>query len=290
MITPNSFSLLFLMLLVSAQLTYGQHTILWKVTDTTTHKTSVLLGTYHLFGNSFIDSIPEIKAYLYASEIAIFEALDDKGKTTETINKRKDTNIRTALGKKTYSELSQLTQAWAVDLHKLSPAELRWKLDQEYARLSCNTVKQTDKWDHMDNYLEFLATEKGIAVYGFETYAEQVELINQEYQSPDWKQEKKTIKYLMKLLSGSKAEKDNCAFTHQYRNFELAYQFESECPLEVLLIERNAKWMKEIPGMIRERNCFIAVGLLHLYYNCGLLEQLRTEGFIIEPITLTPHD
>lgn len=290
MINHTCFPLLFLMVFASAQLSYGQHTILWRVTDTTTHKTSVLLGTYHLFGNSFVDSIPEIKEYLHASEIAIFEALDDQGKTTEKINKREETNIRAGLGKKTYSELTELAEAWAVDLHKLSPAELRWKLNQEYIKVSCNTVQQTDKWDHMDNYLEFLASEKGIEVYGFETYAEQVALINKEYQSPDWKQEKKRIKYLIKLLSGSTIEKDKCAFTHKYRNYEFDYQFEGDCPHEVLLTERNAEWMKEIPGLIRERNCFIAVGLLHLFYNCGLLEQLRQEGFTVEPIALTPHD
>ncbi|QAA80835.1 hypothetical protein EI546_03415 [Aequorivita sp. H23M31] len=36
-----------------------------------------------------------------------------------------------------------------------------------------------------------------------------------------------------------------------------------------------------------EKNCFIAVGLLHLYGQCGLIVQLRERGYVVEHISLS---
>ena len=46
------------------QLIMSQNTILWKVNDTVNNKSSYIVGTFHQFGNSFVDSIPEIKQSL----------------------------------------------------------------------------------------------------------------------------------------------------------------------------------------------------------------------------------
>lgn len=43
---------------------FAQNTILWRITDTINDKQSFLLGSYHDMGNSFIDSIPEIRENL----------------------------------------------------------------------------------------------------------------------------------------------------------------------------------------------------------------------------------
>ncbi len=42
--------------------------------------------------------------------------------------------------------------------------------------------------------------------------------------------------------------------------------------------------MKLLSAKIKENNCFIAVGLAHLYQKYGLIEQLKNEGFIISEI------
>lgn len=64
-------------LLVVHQNVLAQNTILWSV-KSYTGKESYLLGTYHQMGNSFIDSLPEIKNALINSEVAIFESTNQK--------------------------------------------------------------------------------------------------------------------------------------------------------------------------------------------------------------------
>ena len=70
--------IIIILLLTITQISFGQNTILWKITDTINNRTSIILGTFHQFGNSFVDSIPEIKENLYNSELAIFESIDNK--------------------------------------------------------------------------------------------------------------------------------------------------------------------------------------------------------------------
>jgi uncharacterized protein YbaP (TraB family) len=43
---------------------------------------------------------------------------------------------------------------------------------------------------------------------------------------------------------------------------------------------------KKLTNLLKENDCFVAVGLAHLMMECGLIQALRNEGFIIEPITI----
>lgn len=278
------------LLLTIAQLSFGQKTILWKVTDTLNNKTSAIVGTFHQFGNSFVDSIPKLKELLYQSEIAVFEALDDHGKFRQVINSRPDTDIEKKLKNKTYRELVELSKNWEINIKKFRPIELRYKLEQEYAKSKCKTVKETDTWDHFDNYLQFLATKNKIDVLGLESFDEQIDFISEEHKSPIWKKEKKAIQYLIEQLNSPVYNKSKCALADNYRKFNLDYRFESDCMMEVLLKERNDNWMKTLPNLLRKKNCFIAVGLFHLYNSCGLLEQLKAKGFLVEPIDIITNN
>ncbi len=282
------FSVLILGLL--SQVFFGQKTILWKITDTINSNTSYMVGTFHQFGNSFVDSIPEIKESLYASDLAIFESVDKVNKTRIMINSReKSLEIKKRLKKKDYQLLLKLSKDWEVDIHKVKPIELRWKLQQEFMKIKCNTVQKNDKWDHFDNYLISLAEEKSIETFGLETDEEQLNLINREYDSPSWKDEKKRISYLLNQLDRDDFNRDRCNFATKYRNYDLDYKLDIACKSNILIKERNDNWMQVLPGLLRENKCFIAVGLLHLYNTCGLLEQLKNNGFIVEPIVLVDN-
>lgn len=53
---------------------------------------------------------------------------------------------------------------------------------------------------------------------------------------------------------------------------------------EALLFNRNDNWMKQLPAMMADRPCFIAVGALHLAGERGLVAQLRKLGYTVEPM------
>lgn len=265
----------------------AQNTILWKVSDTINQKTSYIVGTFHQFGNSFVDSIPELQQALLASELAIFESISNAESTRKIINAREATDgIDRYLKKRDLQKLHTIATNWKVDLYKLKPLELRWKLQQEFQKIQCETVKPSDTWDHFDNYLIHIAQTNKIPVLGLETDSLQLEFISQENKDPTWKQERKIISVFIDQLTTNKPNMDFCIFTDKYRKFELDYKFEDDCPDNILIKQRNANWLNVIPNILKTKNTFIAVGYAHLRNNCGLLEQLKTEGFLIEPILL----
>lgn len=280
-------TIIILFIIFTSGLSFSQNTILWKVSDTITNKTSYVLGTFHQFGNSFVDSIPEIKKYLYDSELAIFESIDDLEKLRKTINERESSlEIEKWLKKKDLKNIKEITKEWKVDLYKLKPIEIRWKLQQEFQKIICETTKTTDEWDHFDMYLIYLAEQNGNKTLGLETFESQINAIEQENGNPNWEMERKNISAWIEQLVTEQPNMNNCILANKYRKFDLDYEFQVDCKNGILIEQRNDVWMKIIPNLIKTKNCFIAVGYAHLRNKCGLLEQLKTKGFIIEPIEL----
>lgn len=275
----------FFVILIISQVSTSQNTILWKVSDTINNKTTFIVGSFHQFGSSFVDSIPEIKASLLKSDVAIFESTDDAEDTRKVIQLRERSNdIEKKLKKKDLNQLKEITKDWKVDLYKLKPIEIRWKLQQEYSRIVCKTSKPTDKFDEFDGYVMHLAKKNNIPIQGLET--NQLEVINKASGYPNWKKERKRISIWLKKLLLDKASDKNCSLANKYRNFNLDYDFDQDCELNYINFERNNLWMGKIPDIIRTQNAFIIVGYFHLKWKCGLLEQLKDYGFKVEPVEI----
>lgn len=54
----------------------------------------------------------------------------------------------------------------------------------------------------------------------------------------------------------------------------------------LLVDDRNADWVRQLPAFFQRQSCFVAVGCLHLVGESGLIHQLRAKGFIVEPVLL----
>ena len=53
---------------------------------------------------------------------------------------------------------------------------------------------------------------------------------------------------------------------------------------DMILFDRNKKWMEHIPKLISEQASRIAVGAAHLPGQDGLINLLRLQGFTVEPV------
>lgn len=53
---------------------------------------------------------------------------------------------------------------------------------------------------------------------------------------------------------------------------------------DMILFDRNKKWMEHIPKLILEKASIIAVGAAHLPGKDGLINLLRLQGFTVEPV------
>lgn len=271
-----------------SMLTFGQNTILWKIQKPSSEKTSYLLGTLHQVGNSFVDSIPQIREALKSSELAIFETTDAGNVVSELMNLRQGNDVyKNKIRQTDLTYLNEISSDWSVPISKLSPIELLIKLQQTYVETQCGTVKPTDKWKHFDKYLIHLATENSIKLYGLETDSLQIELINKLSKSEmTWNDAEKPIHKILTDIKKHRNIKRNCQSAQEYMNMQFDYQFQETCGNEELKT-RNESWIPQLEKILPEKNCFIAVGLLHLYGQCGLIVQLRERGYKVEPISLS---
>ena len=65
-------------------------------------------------------------------------------------------------------------------------------------------------------------------------------------------------------------------------NFD--YQLQAPCTNTLMLTDRNNQWMKTLETKLQTNNCFIAVGLSHLMYECGLINQIKELGYEVSPV------
>lgn len=58
---------------------------------------------------------------------------------------------------------------------------------------------------------------------------------------------------------------------------------------QIALTERNDRWMKVMPSMMKEKSNLFVVGLLHLTSTDagpGIVEMLKKAGYTIEPVRI----
>ena len=274
---------------VFCNLLYSQNTILWKITNPKNEKTSYLIGTLHQYGENFVNNFPKIENYLSKSDLTIFECLTiDVLETSKIINSRKnDNDIVKYFNNTQIEKLEKFTKESGLNLYKMSPIELKFKLQQKYTRLICETVEKDEKNDHFDDFLIKLSEKHNINTKGFETLEDQLKLLNKQYEDFTWKNQKKLLLYYLENIlstTPNKNDKENlCGFAKKYKNFDLDYQFNKSANLKVLVVERNNDWINKLLPQLQNQNVFIAVGFMHLMYREGLINQLREKGFIVEP-------
>ena len=78
--------------------------------------------------------------------------------------------------------------------------------------------------------------------------------------------------------------RDHCDEIEWYRNMHLDYKLDQPCQNALLLEDRNRKWLVRIKEHFSREACFVAVGMSHLMFDCGLIKQLEEAGYMISPV------
>ena len=282
--------ILTLTLIFYSSLVIAQNTILWKITNPNNKNISYLLGTYHLFGNSFVDSFSIIGEKLKASNVIVTELKFDRPRATAYYNSRPaSTTLSTILSKGDIDFISTIFKNSQVDINKYSPGELFAKLQAVYPKFKCTVINPNDKWA-MDEYIQQLGEQQQKTLYFLETDTTQIEKLYQATKVYDWKFFKQAVPALITKYKSNKVDEASCTLTNQYASFAIDYKLKENCingnMNDDLVKQRNDDWIKKIPSLLEKNNCFIAVGLMHLYNTCGLIEQLKILGYTLEPVPM----
>lgn len=260
------------------------NTVLFKVTPSNNKHVSYLFGTHHAFGKVFFDSLTIANQALASSELLIKENLNIPGEMAEDIiNRRSEiTQWKRYLNKEDLAYIENLFATSPTDYYKMTPTEMYVFLNRYFKQHVCLNKSTDDTSLSLDDYIASKAVEQNIELYGLETAKEQIDLINKDVEGMPRMNHRRRLSNIIEKIRTENA--NNCEETNWYSQMKMDYQLEEPCRNALILTGRNDKWMNQIKDLIEEKNCFIAVGLSHLMYECGLINQLAELGYTITPI------
>jgi uncharacterized protein YbaP (TraB family) len=166
----------------------------------------------------------------------------------------------------------------------MTPTELFAFLSRYYKERFCLGKDTSDHYFSLDDYIGFVANGMDIALVGLETTEDQIRLINKDVEGMPARVHRKRLTMLIsKIRSGSASD---CGETEWYSKMDIDYNLDQACQNSLVLTDRNNRWMEQLKDFLPFNNCFVAVGLSHLMYECGLINQLRAAGYTITPVEL----
>ncbi|MBF98087.1 MAG: TraB/GumN family protein [Owenweeksia sp.] len=265
-------------------ITDSLNTVLFKISSGTSSKVSYLFGTHHAFGKSFFDPLTKANQALADSEFLIKENLNIQGERAQDIINRRTTLTKWEkyLTKKDLSFINNLFASSPTDYRKMTATEMYVFLNRYFKQQLCLHKDANDTSLSLDDYIGFKAVELNMDRYGLETTEEQIALLNKDVEGMPKRIHKRRLANIVAKIRSK--DVNSCEETSWYAQMEIDYQLNRPCGNTLVLTERNEQWMMTITGLIKEKNCFIAVGLSHLMYECGLLNQLEKLGYTITPV------
>ena len=268
-----------------------ENSIFWEVRGKDLSKPSYLFGTFHLMGSNYVDSLDHVSEKFLESKTIVGEILLDSTLTMKMMLAAR--MIDNSLDKLLTAEEYDATAAWLKELsgydlsmfNGMNPMTIQiflmTMLQQKYFPLSGPTDVP------MDMYFQSQAKKAGKKLVGLETFETQMNALFEQF-SPE-----RQAEMLTKFVNEKeKALQEIKSMNKSYRNGNLrdlekmlSEQTYTLTEFEVLLDNRNRKWMETLPELMKEQSTFVAVGALHLSGENGLVTLFRKAGYKVTPIS-----
>ncbi len=269
--------------------------LLWKIEGNDIKKKSYLFGTIHLIDKEEFFFPKKLQKIVSKSEVLTMEiagipdpmeafklSMLDEGSFFDFFTEDQTDSILVWVEEHTTLSSSGF-KMMAGKMRPFVVAQLLPELDKD----NPNPGMENKKSYEME--LETIATNKGLEIEGLETVAEQMgifDLLTNEQQ----------VAMVMEIIrNGSSSSDEELAQTMELYfkgDIDGLYQMivgDSELMdsmNDVLLDNRNKRWIPMIEKMITEKSTFIAVGAGHLGGPNGVIRLLEAQGYTLIPIEL----
>ena len=267
------------------------NTIMWGVVNSK-GDTSYLLGTCHIFGNTFVDGYAPINSKYRQADVVVVESIDNnflaqKNNWFKKLPAKDHRLIKNYLQHPT--PLFHLTACT-----KMPPSWFYYLLLLEMASRECHTYNENDVCD-MDQYIMNGAITFNKKLCGLEQRDDSFN--NALFSHAGVRNDEDAIAKIKDFVVNNNLYKDTvhnwCELNeiNNYRNLTINYKFskssiEEDSSSMITLDQRNDRWMPGVKAIIDSSKAFIAVGLGHLYYKKGLIVQLANSGYTLFPVAM----
>lgn len=271
-----------------------ENALFWRISGNGLAQPSYLFGTYHLLNSGYLEMIPRVKnAFNLASGVIVETELDSSRMLQMMfLMVMPDKKISDLLDERDYDLVSREVEAStgvSMDmLAQLKPTFITVMLSVAYAQKQNAEELKQYSGHPLDSYFAKTARENKKQVSTFESMEEQMAILF-DHDSPE-EQARQLVEFVKTRDDMIKAQSDliRMYFDQDLSGMYLMYKRYSKQfgDAAYLLDDRNVKWMKKLPSLIKPGNQFVAVGALHFVGNKGLIKLLRQEGYTVTPMSL----
>ncbi len=277
--------LIFVTLGTNAQ-TSLEKTLLWQITGPGIKTPSYLYGTIHLMCPQDIIVSTELRAKFYATKELFLELdMDDPSvlaKTMTQMNMKNDTTLSQLLSLQQYDSVAasfkKLT-GMSLDMVQTMKPELIESIIYP-SLLGCQGA---EAWEQ--KFVK-MAKANNMTVKGLEQVEDQLNIFDE---IPYKLQAKEFAETILNIDSVKKSFRDMLESYKQKDLNALNKLTDDEDEFsdynDLLLTDRNEKWIPEIIEQAKLKPTFFAVGAAHLGNENGVINLLRKKGYTVLPVT-----
>ena len=290
--------LISLLVILSTTAVHGQ--LLWRVTGGNCYKPSYIFGTIHLETSNFIDSVPGLTEAISDVDAIYGEVVQDDLMSKNAISKvlkesiaPADSTIDKLLSPEEYKMVDGVVKNYMMGLIgldrlcKLKPMAIVMQLEMmQMAKYFPNFKSLTD--GGLDMGVQNRGLKLGKYIGGFETVEEQMAIA---YGGTLKEQARELVNMCAKDKEFGEYNKRLCDLYHLQDLKALAALLldpdkgMGEEGMERLSYARNRKWVDKIVNTLPVQSMLIVVGAAHLVGEQGLIELLRSRGYVVEAIS-----
>ncbi|MGP5156913.1 TraB/GumN family protein [Pseudoalteromonas prydzensis] len=261
---------------------------LWKIEKNGVN--SYLFGTVHVGDASMKGLLGKVTKAIDASDKVIVEVdisaispMEIQRRSLPFMMLKNGKTLQSELSEQNYAKLKEYFSKKSIDIamfNNLAP----WAVMVTMMQMEFQNVGFSDQTG-IDKQVLAYAKEKKIAVGELETLEYQMEMFNHlsllsnEMIEETFEQLADVETYFITLVDAWK--NGDMATLTKYYNESFDDSNYGEISEQVMLIERNNNWVKELTPRIGKEKLFIAVGALHLPEQHGLLKQFNEQGFTV---------
>lgn len=275
--------LLFLVQLLSynAKAQEGQNSLLWKISGNGLEQPSYLFGTIHMICKSDYFMLPQVQKALKESKEFYgelnFADIQEMKKMQEMI--KSETPLSQRISSDQYQIAAKLLKSnLNIDIEEFeNMSDLGILSTITYKSFPCKDIKMYE--------IELLQMAAGKKTGGLETVAEQAEIMSsmagidtiiQMLQDLNDKDQNLTAKMVEVYKKQDIQEMIKIMNKTSYMDTD---------NYDLLLSNRNHRWIEKMPAIMKKQSTFFAVGAGHLAGETGVLNLLKLQGYTIEPVT-----
>ena len=268
------------------------NTLLWQVSGNDLSKPSYLFGTMHLvcaedakLSDSLRFAIEQCKQVYF--EINLDNMMETLG-ALKYLNMNNNTRLSDLLTEEEYGRIK--------DYFKKNKTMLPLSMMDRLKPYFITSVISESKFpctakDGMEQVIMTEAKKDGKSINGLETVQFQASV----FDSIPYKRQAKDLLKMIDSAGTAGGDDSDIKMIEVYRAQDINKMQEMTAGetdmadfLDLLLYNRNASWVKKMPGIMKDKQSLFAVGAGHLGGEKGVINLLRKAGYTVRPMKHKP--